>query len=709
MTISKKWARGVNLRSTERPKIYNLKTTCYTQSKPKPKLRKIVIVDKVNRNIKLDDIAKSNLKESSNNNKKRSRDDFESFDWNDFNVFRQADNINNTQRTDKKDWVSATSVKNYLLKEPLIDWLDLYYHNLGYNDEPNNNVWLAEKDKKKKEMEKDRQQLNIFFEMGNRFESEVMKYLKDKYPESVKKVVTKFVKIEDSELTLTYMKAGIPIIEQAALYNNNNKTYGIADILIRSDWINKLFDRPVISPDEEHIKGHNLNGKYHYRVIDIKWSGMHLCADGKSMRNENRFPAYKGQLTIYNAALGVMQGFIPDEAYVLAKSWKHDNENGYNCFNRLGSVDFNNFDNHYIKETSEAIKWIRDVRYNGDQWNCTTPSIPELYPNMCNRYDTPYHSVKKDLSDKLKELTQLWNVGVKNRRIAHSNGVFSWDDPACSAETMGIYGQKIGPIVDQIIHINRDSEELISPTIIHNNTFDWQQRHALDFYIDFEGVTGCLYYQNINLQHCETDSQLLFLIGVGYEENNSWKYKLFLANNISRNEEKRITTEMIEFIETKRNEYIKKNNIKNKNLCKPKLFHWSHAEKTILNTLDKRYNNEFYNWINNVTWIDMCKIFMDEPIVLKGAKKFNLKEIAHTMYKHGMITTKWQADGPDSGLAAMFDAIQYYKYSSRVDTNTNPQEIQQNQKIMDSIVNYNEVDCKAVYEIVKYLRNNNIE
>ena len=43
------------------------------------------------------------------------------------------------------------------------------------------------------------------------------------------------------------MKKGIPIICQAVLYNFEDKTYGLPDILIRSDYINKLvnLDRRV--------------------------------------------------------------------------------------------------------------------------------------------------------------------------------------------------------------------------------------------------------------------------------------------------------------------------------------------------------------------------------------------------------------------------------------------------------------------------------
>src|SRR5439155_14931574 len=121
------------------------------------------------------------------------------------------------------------------------------------------------------------------------------------------------------------------------------------------------------------------------------------------------------------------------------------------------------FDNKYIKETFDAIKWIRNVRYNGSQWKCNPPSIPELYPNMCNRFDTPYHNIKKDLAENNKELTQIWMVGVKHRKIAHANGIYKWDDPNCNSETLGINGNKIGPIINKIIKINRDSDILIKP------------------------------------------------------------------------------------------------------------------------------------------------------------------------------------------------------------------------------------------------------
>ena len=322
---------------------------------------------------------------------------------------------------------------------------------------------------------------------------------------------------------------------------------------------------------------------------------------------------------------------------------------------------------------------------------------------MCNGYDTPYHGVKRDLAEKIKELTQIWMVGIKHRRIAHKNNIYSWDNPKCNSKIMGINGDKISPIVNQIIQINRDSPDLIRPSIIKNNIHNWQHAHVLDFYIDFEGINGCLYNKEINLRNSKADSQLLFLIGIGYEENNNWIYKSFIANSVSREEEKKIVTEFIKFIENRIKVYMNHHNI-TRNQCKPRLFHWSHAEKSIFNMLNKRHNNEFCEWVNKMTWIDMCKVFIDEPIVIKGAKKFNLKEIAKTMVSHNMIKSKWNFNGPENGLNAMFEAIDYYKYMSN--PNKNLQKYQEYIELMTSIIDYNEIDCKVVWEIVKYLRNN---
>ena len=72
--------------------------------------------------------------------------------------------------------------------------------------------------------------------------------------------------VDGSLETFQLMKEGRPIIIQGFLVNHNNKTKGRPDILIRSDYINKL--KPgLLTPDEESIPSNF--GPWHYRINQI--------------------------------------------------------------------------------------------------------------------------------------------------------------------------------------------------------------------------------------------------------------------------------------------------------------------------------------------------------------------------------------------------------------------------------------------------------
>jgi hypothetical protein len=650
--------------------------------------------------------------------------DFESeqlttISWDDFNNYKLVvDNIDSN-----KEWVSPSAIKNYLMKDPLLDWLKLYYVNLGYNDTNTqmNNLPLFIQNKtsgeRRNSLENEQTKCSVLFEMGNKFEDEVCRHLKMLYPgcvtEIVKDVRTDLTP-ESQNMTYQCMQGGVPIILQAPLYNWSNKTFGIADIIVRSDWINKIIDNPVLSDEESVTKAPNLVGNYHYRVIDIKWTTMQLCSDGIRIRNSQRFPAYKGQLAIYNAAIGQLQGYTPSKAYILAKSWKFiscsETYEGYNCFDLLGHIDFTDFDEKYLDLTKRAIDWVRNVRYNGRKWSCNPPSKEELYPNMCNRYDNPYHMVKKDLANKNHEITEIWMVGPKHRTNALENGINKWSDPNCTSESLGIYGKKIAPIVDGILDINRDKSGIkIKPDIIENNFGDWQIKNKLEFYIDFESANECFYNRHINLENSKQESGVLFMIGVGYEdpETGQWIYKPFYMNKFNQDEEKRIMDEFVKFIEGKVDEHIKKYNIKSRKLCTPVFYHWGNAEISLFRNANKRHENVWAQWAKSALWVDFCKIFVSEPILIKGAKKFNLKEIARNMYNHGFIKSKWQ-DSLGDGLSAMMEAVQYYRVIENYDQLSEQQKYEYN-ALFKSVIDYNEIDCKTVWEIVNYLRSNHTD
>ena len=64
------------------------------------------------------------------------------------------------------------------------------------------------------------------------------------------------------------MKQGIDILYQPILHDFSNKIYGIPDLLIRSDKINKIFEYEVIDKELVNIPSPLLGTKFHYVVID---------------------------------------------------------------------------------------------------------------------------------------------------------------------------------------------------------------------------------------------------------------------------------------------------------------------------------------------------------------------------------------------------------------------------------------------------------
>ena len=558
--------------------------------------------------------------------------------------------------------VYGTNVRNYMLKDPLLDFIKMYVSTI--------NSCLS--------VISEQTQLDELFEYGHKFEEIIVSKIKEKCKEFVEMSNLGGKKIcpNDSLETMEYMQRGIPIIFQGILFNKKNNTGGIADIIIRSDYINKLFDESILTKEEMSISAPNINSdKYHYCVIDIKCSQLFLCSKSLNIRNSDNIPAYKGQLTIYNFALGEMQGYIPHYAYILGNGWKREvcgiKEHSSNPFNLLGIIDYYGFDINYIEKTKEAIDWYRKLIKEGKKWKLNPPSVSELYPNMCNKLDAPYHAIKKKYAETIDEITLIWKVGIENRNLAHASNIFKWSDPDCCSERLGMC-TKTGKLVDKILDINRDSKKLIIPEQIINNDYDWKERQTLDFYIDFETIQS-------NFVSNESSKIIIFMIGIGYVEDSKFKYKTLSLDKCNEEAEEEMINKFMLFIDEKR-----------KNDERIRLFHWGNIEKTLI----MNYQTDKWDSILQfVDFVDMCIIFQKEPIIIKGMKNFGLKEVGKAMYNNKMISDIWDGDEIEDGLTTMFKAIKYYK-ENNIHTIT-----------FNKIIKYNMYDCKVLYEIIEFLRN----
>ena len=201
----------------------------------------------------------------------------------------------------------------------------------------------------------------------------------------------------------------------------------------------------------------------------------------------------------------------------------------------LGVIDYEGCDKHCVQKTKDAISWLRKVDKHGSQWSVYPPSRSELYPNMC--IDSgKWQSIKKEIAEACGDLTMLWYVGAKNRNIAFSNGITSWFDEDCSAEMLGINGERKEQI-NRIIKINQQNNVSLLPTRISTNMYNWRD-HVNEVFVDFETMFD-MFSDFQNLPHQPKTDQI-FMIGVGWMEGDVWNYQNFTCNKLSEDAEYRI-------------------------------------------------------------------------------------------------------------------------------------------------------------------------
>ncbi len=495
--------------------------------------------------------------------------------------------------------------------------------------------------------------------------------------------------------TIQEMKKGTPVIFQANLRNYDNQTYGVSDIIIRSDWINRFLDVNALTPQEEVRKAPLLKGKYHYVVIDIKYKSLPLRSDGIHLRNDGNLKAYKSQLYIYTDAVTRIQGYAAPYAFILGSKWKYTKNGqefeGKACFERLGKIDYLNLDFEYIEKTKAALQWLKDVRENDYDLRQYPLCRDELYPNMCNTFDFPFRQIKKTFAEKNNDLTLLWNVGPKQRRVANNQGIYSWRDEKCTSETLGMNGKVKGKIVDKILDVNRSETHAISPKFILNNFADWKNENCreVELYVDFE--TSCSVFNSMEDLPSNNASSRIFLIGAGYThpKNGKWIYKSFIVNRLTDEEEGRICRDFALFVSSLKKEFKCKNILN---------WHFSHAETTAWKRAEKRMGQEF-----KLEWSDLLKVFMIEPITVKLSLNFSLKSLVKAFHAHGFIETHYDdlecSNGSDAAIFA---------YRANLDCEKDGSSFADHQ-IASEIIKYNEIDCKSLCDIMTYLRNNHIK
>ena len=583
------------------------------------------------------------------------------------------------------DWVAPTATRNHALRDPLLDWLGLYGEANGFQRDDA----LANYDP--------RTDFRHFItRKGLEFEAAVVAYLETLASIHVIPGEQGARSLEAAQATFDAMLRGEEIIYQAVVRDAESRIYGVVDFLVRSDVLHRLF--PSAIPIEAAAElAPDLGGSpWHYRVVDAKFTTLHFLAGGELGDSSGSSWAYKAQVFLYNRALGRLQGYTPPESFLLGRGWEQRSERGMSCLDRLGAVPdlyVSGNQGSLAIAAEEACSWLRRVRTQGQSWSVLPePSVPELRPNMAGQGGS-WSDAKGRIAHELDELTMLWQVGLDKRNAANQQKVLRWTDPACTTDVVGVAGKKQGPTLAALLDVNRSTDGLVvRPALIAAAAEEWRPIPTLEFYVDFEYVSDL--DDDFSRIPERGGHPLIFMLGCGHVENGEWQWACFIADRLTERSEADVIDAWFAHMEAVRQRLAPSGD-------EPKVIHWSRAEQSVLetqfNSAMRRHPDKEWPAPN---WFDFLgKVVREEPVVVRGALGFGLKAVARAMHSHGYIGTDWGA-GPADGMGAMVGA-----WSCELEAGERGCTLSETD-LMQDIARYNEVDCKVMMEIVRYLREN---
>lgn len=588
---------------------------------------------------------------------------------------------------DWRAWVSASRTRNFAREDCLLDWLSEYGRDRGFVPDDELPGYDERTDFSRFIMRK-----------GQEFEAAVVRYLGRRLP--VVRVEGGPQSLEGARETWEAMVSGAPLIHQAVLRNPETRTYGAADLLVRSDVLHDLFPGDL-SAEEAAVPAPALGGSWHYRVIDIKYSGLHLDRHGHAATGHL---AYMVQTYLYNAALGRIQGFEAPASYLLGRGWEQGKERGgperrgSSCMERLGRVEqAHSWRKGVLARTArEAVEWVRRVRAEGGAWQVLPePSVEELWPNMKDDQQGSWHGVCHRIATELEDLSLAWFAGSEGRDLARAQGIFRWTDPRFTAASMGMTGACNPGIFDRILEVNREHEgDPVRPAVIRAEAGRWARPGPVEFFVDFETVNNL--DDDFSRVPEQNGQPLIFMIGCGHLEAGEWRFASFTAESLAEEAEAAIIEGWLAHMAATRARLAPGG-------PPPLVFHWSQAEVTTLssafNSARARHPGRSLRWVEP-DWFDFLgQVMKDkrEPVVVRGALGFGLKAVGRALYSHGLIATGW-GDSITDGMGAMTAAWQCAREAIEQGVGFPGLDL------MHDVRSYNEVDCRVMMEAIQFLR-----
>jgi len=590
-----------------------------------------------------------------------------------------------------KEWVSLDSFSGFLLKDPIIDWLNMYStHSIVQNLLQKKPITTSGyKNKVKKRLNIFKTIIDKITKYGNENKLNIL-YISD-----INEKWNENLSVNKYEVTKKALEENIDILIRPVLLDYKRKIHGIPDIIMKSS-VAKNF----LKKYHNNINGlRYLSGRNDYTVfcITLKHNFPHNGLLGKwdnLLKNKYTFYASIINNIVKSDKTGV--SLIGANTCILFDP------------DTIDSVD-------YVK-INEGVTWIKTIREKGDDWlECIKsnkiPNNRNIMPNICNKFDQKWRHVKKDLAEKWGELTLLWYCGINQRNRAHDNGIYSWKLNESNLSSNDIVKSLYSDdeekndfssrkrIISSMIDLNRSQTKIYSSRNFGEITEPYiDTENALEVYIDFEVLSG----KNINKNYSkrlQTPQDIIYLIGMQWKspETNSLEFKSFVSYSLTSSSEKKMLNEWWDTVRTLRRQTKSEKVI---------LYHWSPAEERFINRAFKRHSlphikegleSSYYDFR------DLMEMFVDAEVVIRDVWGYSVKDVAKGLHKYGLISEVWDdnekgGDIINSGEGTLVTATNCYKEALLTGCNVN------NNPNFRPICEYNKMDCNVLYHLLSFLR-----
>lgn len=553
------------------------------------------------------------------------------------------------------DWMPASQVGPFILEDPALVWLE--YHGAAHGFEPDTSPYEFG---------------DFIAEKARQFEE---KWLAEMAPGAVRVCAGPEEGLDAGKVreTLDLMRQGAPIIAQAALWWAPERIYGLPDLLVHTTWLRARFpealDEANSRADAPALGGRGRQG--HYVVMDLK-----LTTNLDERAKAKDLEVYAAQVRLYSYMLGQLQGYLPRQAYLIARD-RVDDPLPVEITCELGQAlgkDLAAIRDHFV-----------EIKLNGaDYW----PWEDEVVASNLDQPDDRWGTAKKIIAwEKVPggDASLLYQVGRRAKDQLSSLGYHNLTDllnrepEEVPFEDVKGLGKKRAGQMRAILEANRSGAAVLPPRV------KVPLPKPFEFYVDFE------YFTNVNVDF-ETQwptlegQEMVFMIGVGWEDGGRWRFRSLAAGRESPDQEFAIFQEFIDLLQALTGGEAFEG-------TGAVLYHWSAAEVWQTRRVADRHQFPSGHPVWTLPWFDLQKVFLDGPAAVPGAWNFGLKSVAKALCDLDPIFgTAWPAD-LDVGLQAMVMGWRAYEAGDPMET----EEMRLLRKYLDA-------DCRALWQVLRWLR-----